>query len=236
MGGIQGLRVLGDSYSVGDEHFERRHCLVDTMSDDRYMPIPDFQTLMGPLLEEVASHGDRPIADVRAELARRFELTDEEVVERLPSGLAKTFDNRVGWAATYLYRCRLLERPRRSVYRITDRGRDVLAAHPDRIDLSVLSQFHEFEEFRSSTGRRRRAVAPIPPPEAVATPEERVEVHTRSFARPLSLTFASASQACRGPHSRSLFLTFSRRWATETKARAHVSGRAEVEATAAATG
>ena len=119
------------------------------------MPVPDFQTLMRPLLEEYAAGGERRIADVRADLGTRFGLTEEELAERLPSGLAKTFDNRVGWAATYLYRVGLLSRPRRSVYVITERGREVLNANPDRIDLSVLSQFPEFAEFRKASGTRR---------------------------------------------------------------------------------
>src|SRR5947209_153658 len=101
------------------------------------MPVPDFQTLMRPLLEEYAAGNERPIADVRALLAAQFSLTPAELAERLPSGLAKTFDNRVGWAATYLYRVGLLVRPRRSVYAITDRGREVLAANPERVDLTV---------------------------------------------------------------------------------------------------
>jgi restriction system protein len=98
------------------------------------MPVRDFQTLMRPLLEEYAAGNERPIAAVRAALAAQFSLTPEELAERLPSGLAKTFDNRVGWAATYLYRVGLLVRPRRSVYAITERGRSVLAENPDWID------------------------------------------------------------------------------------------------------
>jgi restriction system protein len=81
----------------------------------------------------------------------------------------------VGWAATYLYRSGLIDRPSRSVYRITERGRQTLAKHPDRIDLSVLAQFPEFDEFRKGTNRRRRDVEPEPPVEVTATPEERVE-------------------------------------------------------------
>src|SRR3954453_10450110 len=115
---------------------------------------------MRPLLEELAAGDERPISDVRERLAEQFALTEEDRAARLPSGLAKTFDNRVGWATTYLYRCGLLERPRRSVYRITQRGRDVLAANPDRVDLSVLAQFPEFEGFRAPRGTRRRAVSP----------------------------------------------------------------------------
>lgn len=140
------------------------------------MPVPDFQTLMRPLLDEYAGGNERPIADVRAALAAQFSLTQEELAERLPSGLAKTFDNRVGWAATYLYRVGLLVRPRRSVYAITDRGRHVLVEHPDRIDLTVLSQFPEFAEFRKARGTRRATAATTPASVTdTATPEERME-------------------------------------------------------------
>ena len=86
--------------------------------------------------------------------------------------------NRVGWALTYLYRAGLLSRPRRSVYRITERGRDALREHPERIDNSVLAHFEEFQEFRS-----RYATPPHPRPDIstqaehpgadTATPEER---------------------------------------------------------------
>jgi len=110
--------------------------------------IPDFQTLMRPLLEAYSANDEGPISDVRRELATQFHLSDEELAERLPSGLARTFDNRVGWAATYLYRTGLLTRPRPAVYQTHQRGRDVLQANPERVDLSVLAHFPEFEEFR----------------------------------------------------------------------------------------
>jgi restriction system protein len=139
------------------------------------MAVPDFQTLMRPLLEELESGQERPISDVRAALATRFSLTEEDLAERLPSGSAKTFNNRVGWAATYLHRCGLLDRPRRSVYRITERGRQVLAAHPDRVDLGVLAQFPEFDEFRSTSGRRAREHGASAQLELATTPEERIE-------------------------------------------------------------
>jgi restriction system protein len=127
-------------------------------------------------MEEYASGREEPIAAVRSRLAGRFHLTEAELAQRLPSGTARTFDNRVGWAATYLCRVGLLERPRRSVYVITNRGRDVLTAHPDRIDLSVLSDFPEFKEFRQATTRRTRGVPTAVVEEGEsATPEERLE-------------------------------------------------------------
>jgi hypothetical protein len=94
------------------------HVPTARRKQDGAMAVPDFQTLMRPLLEEYATGGEQPIADVRAVLAAKFELTEEDLAERLPSGTAKTFNNRVGWAATYLYGVGLLARPRRSVYMI----------------------------------------------------------------------------------------------------------------------
>lgn len=138
------------------------------------MPVPDFQTMMRPLLEEYAAGGERRIADVRLALAAEFELTEEELTERLPSGLARTFDNRVGWAATYLYRVGLLARPRRSVYTLTERGREVLAANPERVDLGVLAQFPELAKFRKSSGAKK--VVDASPVDETATPEERIDV------------------------------------------------------------
>jgi restriction system protein len=137
------------------------------------MTVPDFQTLMRPLLDQYAPSTERAISDVRSALADSFALSAEERAERLPSGSARTFDNRVGWAATYLNRCGLLDRPRRGVYRITDRGRQVLTDHPDRVDLSVLSQFPEFDEFRATRAHRQRVVTQ--PPVVEQTPEERIE-------------------------------------------------------------
>jgi hypothetical protein len=87
-------------------------------------------------------------------LTEHFSLTPEDLAAQIPSGRAKQFANRVGWATTHLYQTGLIGRPRRSVYRITDRGRTVLAQCPERVDLKVLAQFEEFHEFR---GRARSA-------------------------------------------------------------------------------
>src|SRR5438093_12427419 len=99
---------------------------------------------MGPLLAALEDGTDHTIGAIRAHLAEHFSLSQADIDELIPSGRVTTFQNRVGWAATYLYRTKLIDRPRRAVYRITDRGRQVLREHPDRVDLKVLSQFSEF--------------------------------------------------------------------------------------------
>ncbi len=150
------------------------------------MALPDFQTLMRPMLEEYASGAERPIADVRAALADMFALTEDDLEERLHSGPTRVFDNRVGWAVYYLKATGLLTRPRRAVYCITPRGAEVLAANPQRVDLRVLAQFPEFEELRRSR-KDRPPAEPITDDQVAldATPDEQIEVAHRELRRVL---------------------------------------------------
>src|SRR5213592_3525417 len=70
--------------------------------------IPDFQSLMLPVLELAADGREHTLAEAREVLARRFGLTDAERAELLPSGRQRRFDNRVAWAKVHLAQARLL--------------------------------------------------------------------------------------------------------------------------------
>jgi len=113
------------------------------------MAIPDYQTLMLPLLALTSNGAERRFRDTVEVLAVEFQLTADERSELLPSGTAPTFDNRVGWARTYLKQAGLVESPKRGVLRITERGRAVLAKKPPRIDVKFLDQFQEFRDLRT---------------------------------------------------------------------------------------
>lgn len=114
------------------------------------MAIPDYQTLMLPVLR-AASDGEVRIGDVVEQLADEFHLTPEERSELLPSGKQTVFANRTHWAKSYLGKAGLIELTRRAHFRITDRGRSILANPPDRIDNHFLDQFPEFVKFRSAS-------------------------------------------------------------------------------------
>ena len=118
------------------------------------MPIPDFQSLMRPLLEAHADGKERLNRDLVAQLGEQFGLTEEERREMLPSGGSRLFDNRIGWAKSHITQAGLLISPRRAISVITDRGREALRIHPARIDLRVLNGFEGYREFRS----RRKSV------------------------------------------------------------------------------
>lgn len=118
------------------------------------MAIPDFQSIMRPLIEAHADGKEHLNRDLVRQLADQFGRSEEERREMLPSGRAKLFDNRVGWAKSHGMQAGLLESPRRAVSTITERGRQVLADHPERVDLRVLNEFDEYREFRK---RRKEA-------------------------------------------------------------------------------
>ena len=119
------------------------------------MSIPDFQSLMRPVLEVHADSGPHSAAEVRDRIAAALGVTEDERKVMLPSGGQPLYSNRVAWAVTHLAQAALLERPARGITQITDRGQQVLRDHPDRVDMSVLARFPEYAEFRNRTRERK---------------------------------------------------------------------------------
>jgi len=113
------------------------------------MSIPNLQTLMLPLLDLLRDGEEHTIRQCIEKLADQFGLTSEERRQLRRSSQQPVFDNRVGWARTYLKKAGLLESPRRGTVRITNRGKEVLAQSPKRIDVKFLMQFDEFRQFKN---------------------------------------------------------------------------------------
>lgn len=110
--------------------------------------IPDYQTLMLPLLRLTEDGQEHRIGNVVEQLGKQLGLGPDELAEMLPSGRQPVFNNRVHWAKTYLAQAKLLEVTRRAHFRITDRGREVLRENPGKIDVRLLERFREFNEFK----------------------------------------------------------------------------------------
>ena len=111
------------------------------------MPIPDYQSLMLPVLQVTKDRAEHTISEVSEAVAGSLGLSDAEKVELLPSGRQRKFVNRVAWAKTYLAKAGLLESVMRGKFRITKSGVELLRASPLKIDLNTLSQFPGFLEF-----------------------------------------------------------------------------------------
>ena len=110
--------------------------------------IPDYQSLMLPILRLVADSREYKYRDIIEKMAAEFNVNDAERKELLASGNQAILDNRVGWAKTYLKKAGLLDSPKRATFVITDLGLQTLKKNPDRIDAKYLRQFPSFLEFQ----------------------------------------------------------------------------------------
>jgi restriction system protein len=134
------------------------------------MPIPDYQSVMLPLLNQVADKKTYLFKDVVELLGHQFKLTEEDLKELLPSGKAFLFSNRVGWARTYLKKAGLIDSPKRGTLAITPRGLAVLKERPKKIDNALLRRFSEFVDFQSYCRMRINK-----------HPKKQSKIHTRRF-------------------------------------------------------
>jgi restriction system protein len=138
------------------------------------MAVPDYQSLMLPVLL-ASTIGEVRIGDAVDRLADQLNLTPEDRAQLLPSGKQTLLGNRVHWAKTYLTKSGLLESTRRGHFRITERGQQVVASHPSRIDNEFLNQFAEFRQFKEkSASDAAQGAQSIEPPlvSRAETPDE----------------------------------------------------------------
>lgn len=138
------------------------------------MAIPDFQSLMLPLLRYLSDGKEHPNQETTEALAIEMKLSEAERAQVLPSGQQAVFSNRVAWAKSHFKSAGLVESTSRGVYRITARGQEVLAKNPKRIDLRFLDQFPGYRDFRAG---RKAALAPAVPSDVAAmTPQEHIDL------------------------------------------------------------
>ncbi len=154
------------------------------------MAVPDYQSLMLPLLKFAAGKDEITTGEAVDTLGVQLHLTDEDLSQMLPSRAQSTFANRVGWAATYMKKAGLLESTRRAHYRITARGLDLLRREPPAISVRLLQQYPEFIEFQQLKGTRsggRTPGVPDPTSETLpATPSELLEAAYDTLRRQLA--------------------------------------------------
>jgi restriction system protein len=140
------------------------------------MPIPDFQSLMRPLLDCASDGKEHALREVIERLVVQCELTDVERKQLLPSGNQEVFVNRVAWAKTHLKMAGLLDSPKRGYLNITPLGLNVLTEFPERIDLKVLRQQPGYLEARGGTKSETQNKSSSQDVEASQTPEEQIEL------------------------------------------------------------
>ena len=157
------------------------------------MTIPDYQSVMLPLLEIVSDDKEHNIREIIDRVAEKFQLNEEERRELLPSGRQAALDNRVGWARTYLKKADLLDAPKRGYVRITERGHKVLGEKPERIDAKFLRRYPEFVDFVTVKPSDNKGGEEVTPK---GTPEEVLEAAFNEMQSNLASEIISQIKSC----------------------------------------
>ena len=161
------------------------------------MAIPDYQTIMLPLLKYLSDVKEHHIRETIDALALQFGLTSEERKELLPSGQQYPFDNRIGWARTYMKKAGLIESTRRGYFKITEKGLKVLDEAPEEINVRFLKKFPEFVEFQTlkrekSEEEKERETAE----KDLLTPEESIESSYQRLRQNLAVDLIQQVKNC----------------------------------------
>lgn len=171
-------------------------------SRERSMTIPSYQTFMLPLLRLAGDGKEHKFRDAVEHLAIEFGLTSDQRSELLPSGTQFLFDNRVGWARTYLKKAGLLASAKRGTFQITDLGRELLARNPSKIDSQTLEEYEDFRAFinprRETTEENGLFQTPAPVTSTslpVETPEDRLAAAYNNLRDELELNLLEQIKA-----------------------------------------
>ena len=155
---------------------------------------------MLPFLHFLSDSKEHSLREAEESLGKYFKLSDAERAELLPSGQQGIFKNRIGWARTYLKKACLIESPKRGVFKITDRGLNILSTNPIRIDAKFLEQFPEFMEFKDISKTTNGITSTSVPAAAIlaatTTPEEAIELAYQGLREQLAQELLSVILSC----------------------------------------
>ena len=119
------------------------------------MAIPDFQSFMKPVLQSLADGQAKHKSELYEPVSGKLGLTEEDKKILLPSGSQEVYLNRIAWALSFMKHAELIHSPKRGVYEITERGKEVLHEDPERIDVAFLKRYPGFVEFHK--GKKNKA-------------------------------------------------------------------------------
>lgn len=150
--------------------------------------IPDFQSIMLPALKVFDDDKIITTKDIIGEMVLHFNISEEEQKEKIPSGRAFLYYNRIAWAITYLKMGGLIESPQRSKYILTQRGKDLLKNPPEKISISFLKQYSDFKENRnpSKFTNKTKDIEEEDDDVTSKTPDELIEIGVSQINNELS--------------------------------------------------
>lgn len=160
------------------------------------MAIPDYQSIMLPLLRFAADNEEHSLQETISAMSNFFDLSDDERKELLPGRRKQVIADRVGWARTYLGQAKLFESTRRSFFRITNRGIDLLRENPAVVNDKTLRRYPEFVAFKQ---RRKKDIATFEQPnliESLSTPEELLRDSFKTLRNKLASEILEQVKSC----------------------------------------
>ena len=161
------------------------------------MAIPDFQTMMLPLLRFAEDKAENSTREAISFLSSFYNLSEEEISEQIPSGYQTKLYNRVSWIFVHLERAKLIEKTRRGFYRITNRGLELIHQNPEKIDIKTLKQFPEYVEFKNTKRIKETNANSIEDEiELVKTPEENLDESYKTIRINLATEILDKVKSC----------------------------------------
>ena len=148
--------------------------------------VPQFQALMLPLLKVMGGGHEMTTTQMRDAVAVDIGMSTTPLIQPLPDGTQNTFNNRLGWAISFLFTAGLLERPGRATYVISETGKQLLLRPPVEIDAEFL---RSYEEFNRSYDSPRGTHGELPPDKDIdskSITEEQIEIDFSQIQRQLS--------------------------------------------------
>jgi len=100
--------------------------------------IPDFQTIMLPLLQFIGKNDEVSMKIIKDGMIKHFNITKEEQEQKTPNGKQLLYYNRIAWAISYLRMAELIFSPQRGAYKVTNNGENVLNNPPEKITVKYL--------------------------------------------------------------------------------------------------
>lgn len=117
------------------------------------MPVPDFQSLMQPVLKSLDGSEEKHTKEIRKSVKKLLNLSDADEQETYPSGILM-FADRVSWSITYIQRAGLIERVSRGVYKLTPDGKELLKRNLDHVDKKVLREYKVYQDWEAKVGQK----------------------------------------------------------------------------------
>ena len=147
------------------------------------MAVPDFQSMMLPLLEAIADGAERSNGSVYDAVARLMNVSAEDAQLIHSRGGKTVFNYRAAWAKTYLKKAGLLQSPNRGTIQITDSGQRAFKNKPAKIDLRYLKQVGGADCLKSSRKTEVLLDEESISESSTATPNDLIEAGYQSLAR-----------------------------------------------------